>query len=1436
MASRSRLAGIARKAAWGLLALVVLVVVSVYVLARTDWGRARLLPVLESGASRYIDGELHIARLEGSLLRGATLHGVTIVRNGQTVLSIERVEGQYSLRNLLSSAILLDDIILVSPRFTVTQYPDEWRAEGIRIPKGDPNEPSGGTVTLRRVEIVDGQIAVRPEGQAYDLAGVQAEVSVAVTDEINVGVERFTATETLGGLVVTSLTTHVRFTDERITLDPLAFSTPTSNVEGTLAMLDDGVLDTTLRSDSVRIAELVHYAPVFEGINISPAINIRLVGPLDALRITGLINDPVAGAADVDVVLNTAGVFAARGKATLTRLDVAPLAVRPDLPTRLTGDVQFDLRNDEADRGITGTFTSTLTRSSYAEYTIDHLWTKGALTLDGLTTAFDASAYGAASTGDMSYVNATEVTTVKGRIRGANAARLPAFLDLPPLVSDVNGTYTLVADTPEVWRLESVLTASTLEGASIAEGTVANISMASDDVTYAIKGTLTDLDPKRMAPKLMDEPVEIPFESIRLSGAINVEGAGAVAAPLTDHRATFSGTLDADIDGASLRAVSLSGALASRRLTMTAEGAASGTWDRLTQLEGIGIEPNGSFKLSVNAPDVTAEFTPAFADGDLSVSLDASKIYGLDLTSATIAATAKGGVVTFAKSHAQGPVGRLELNGTLGMAEGSESNLNYVVDIANLSLLPPDLGIVAKGQVRTEGQLTGPFTDPVARGKATVSTFAGYDISVLNADGTYEVRLPEFLTERMTGTADLIGTFIEAGGQEWPRSAIKAAFDADSADITATFEHERATIDLAGTVTMLPEDVMEVLATALTLRLPGEQWTMAEGAHSRLRIDPLRLTVDRLELAKGSERIVVAGGLSFTAPGDPARDQLKVDATSVSVAPFITTFLGEERVTGVLNGSVMVTGTLDDPLVKGSFAVTEGTADKIPFTSVGGTVSMSAGMTTVDISLDAGVRGSASVQGRVPVDTEAGGLDLTVVAALSDIGVVAPAIGYITNASGTANGTLKITGSIASPEMDGDMALTQVQFEAPETGVSYRNLNAVLRVVDSIMVVDTFTVEDEDGSVLRMNGRLDVLTRDAGGDVDLRIVAREFKLLGNQFGDLSVNLDLTGAGTVTAPQLIGAITVVRGRFEVDQLLQQFLPSTAYVAAGPVTSKPAAAADADTHAAPVPPTMFAGAALSIDVILPENVVVRGRGLQTDDGPIGLGDINLTLGGTLQVAKAPGREASLTGEVMVVRGTYDFQGRRFSIERGSRLRFRGDDYTNPTLDITATRTVSGVDVTARIQGTAASPSLTLRSDPALDEGDILALVVFNRPINQLGGGERVSLAARAGSLAAGALAGPIADSVARALDLDVFEIQTAEAGTVGATVTVGRQVSDKLFVGFKHEFGGEGANRLTFEYRLTEFLRVVTSFSPGGQPANRTARTETAGIDLIFVIRR
>jgi translocation and assembly module TamB len=279
-----------------------------------------------------------------------------------------------------------------------------------------------------------------------------------------------------------------------------------------------------------------------------------------------------------------------------------------------------------------------------------------------------------------------------------------------------------------------------------------------------------------------------------------------------------------------------------------------------------------------------------------------------------------------------------------------------------------------------------------------------------------------------------------------------------------------------------------------------------------------------------------------------------------------------------------------------------------------------------------------------------------------------------------------------------------------------------------------------------------------------------------------------------------------------------------------------AADAGDTTPAAEASAFDNASFSVTLALPDNVVVRGRDLRARSGSFGLGDINATLGGALTIAKESGESPTVRGRLAFVRGQYTFQGRRFTILRDSVLQFTGGDALNPGLDVRAERQIGGVTAEVRVTGFARSPELMLTSNPPLDQGDVLSLIVFNQTMNELGTGEKVSLAGRAGTLAARALATPLADSVMRALDFDLFEIETNDDVSTGGTVTVGRQVNDRLFVGFRQNFGTDDVSQVSFEYRINEFLRLVTSFAQGADRSRSIPRAETAGLDLFFVIRR
>jgi translocation and assembly module TamB len=245
-------------------------------------------------------------------------------------------------------------------------------------------------------------------------------------------------------------------------------------------------------------------------------------------------------------------------------------------------------------------------------------------------------------------------------------------------------------------------------------------------------------------------------------------------------------------------------------------------------------------------------------------------------------------------------------------------------------------------------------------------------------------------------------------------------------------------------------------------------------------------------------------------------------------------------------------------------------------------------------------------------------------------------------------------------------------------------------------------------------------------------------------------------------------------------------------------------------------------------------MRGRGLRTAGSMMGLGDMNVIAGGDLRIRKPPDGPLDVHGNIELIRGTYTFQGRRFDVQRGSEVRFRGAEPTNPSLDVSAERDVNGVAATVHVTGTAKRPALALTSQPPLDQAEILSLIAFGQPLGDLGQSQRLSLAERAGIMAAGAITTPLGDSIARALDLDLFEILPPSESEQLPVVAVGSQIGSRIYVGAKQEVGGDSTS-VTFEYRVARFLRLVTSFAQGALQAHTLERGETAGIDLLFVFR-
>jgi len=656
-----------------------------------------------------------------------------------------------------------------------------------------------------------------------------------------------------------------------------------------------------------------------------------------------------------------------------------------------------------------------------------------------------------------------------------------------------------------------------------------------------------------------------------------------------------------------------------------------------------------------------------------------------------------------------------------------------------------------------------------------------------------------------------------------------------------------------------------------------------DGTH--IAHDGAVVRIDRLALVNGQQRIDVDGTIGVDAA---TASSLRVGAAQVDLAE-VERIVGAEsrRIAGLLNATATVTGTRARPQVQSDFTIVNGGVQGITYDRLGGKAGYGDDRVTLDVTLREHSGAELTARGTlptalfadpatVPASAANAPVDLAVTSTPISLGLVQGLTQAVTQVEGTAQIDMRVTGTARDPLFSGTVNVDSGALVVSATGAHYAGMIARLRFEPSQMVIDQLRVLDNNNDPLDATGQLG-LHRTKVGAVELSIQSKEFAVLENRYGQLDVDTNLRVTGELLKPKVTGDITIHTGRLQVDTLLRELVGgpyateaslempdvgvSEAAVpavrsasAAQPQPELPQpevpklqpeetpAAAPREIDAPEVKLGLWSAMDLNVRVQIPNNLILRGRNIRTSNTGFGLGNVNVTVGGDLRVIKPPSGSVVLVGVVNTVRGTYDFQGRRFDILRDGRIAFQGSTRVNPVLDVTAERVIqpSGIEARIRIEGTARNPRLSFSSDPPLDESDILALIVFNRPLNDLQSGEQSSLAHMAGSAAAGFIVTPIAESIGRALNLDLFEVQTTnDTGATAGVVTVGEQVGESLFVKLRQQFGNQPISEFILEYELTKFLRLQGSIAEGegvGQASRLlTRRVEHSGIDLIFHFR-
>jgi translocation and assembly module TamB len=365
---------------------------------------------------------------------------------------------------------------------------------------------------------------------------------------------------------------------------------------------------------------------------------------------------------------------------------------------------------------------------------------------------------------------------------------------------------------------------------------------------------------------------------------------------------------------------------------------------------------------------------------------------------------------------------------------------------------------------------------------------------------------------------------------------------------------------------------------------------------------------------------------------------------------------------------------------------------------------------------------------------------------------------------------LELNGTLGSPAVEGDVLLQEGELRIPMLGVQLTGVTGTMGFMGRRLELD---LSGGSGTgQIRAAGQFD-FSREPW-QAGLSLSGTEVDLLNRRMITLTADPDLELILGPSGGSLEGRVVVSKALIEVEKIDRSTSESSDVVFVDELSDSSSWPFNYD-----------------IDVVLGDQVQVIGHGLTA------------RLEGQLNVASNTTNIAVGKGRLDIVDGSFSVYGSPLNIARG-RLSFNGGPVDNPGLDIRASKNVEeagfgteGVEVGVNVIGSAADFEMELFAVPSMQDADILAYILLDKPLSREGDESAglVSAAAEAIGLGKGT---KLLSDVSSMLPVDDIRVE-GRMESQETSLVVGKNLSEELSVSYDYNlFKNAGSFRVRYQF--------------------------------------
>jgi autotransporter translocation and assembly factor TamB len=753
------------------------------------------------------------------------------------------------------------------------------------------------------------------------------------------------------------------------------------------------------------------------------------------------------------------------------------------------------------------------------------------------------------------------------------------------------------------------------------------------------------------------------------------------------------------------------------------------------------------------------------------------------------------------------------------------------------------------GRIHAAGTLSGSLGNLSAEGRVDVEDFVFRGVRASRGGADFAVAALGTATPdvRVDGAFDDVA----AAGMEFEHFSVDGEYRGTrygEGRVSVTAQQDDATDYRADVEFMLSLERNELYLADAALRFDTVTWQTTRPG--MIRWSDAGIDVESIELASDDGgRILADGRLPVEGTGD-----LRVAADNVEFAQVMSLLQQDGTSAGRLDFDIHLAGTLENPVMEGTAALTGATVSGEDAPDVRATFSYAGLELTGSAELTEDGRLLAIADARLPIDLRLAGdvsrrllpgeISLDIRADSLPLEAFPVITDQVEDVRGNVAGDITVRGTFDSLILGGVVNLDLGSLRVVPLDVHFRDVAGTLTLDGSTLTVDS--IAGTSGGPFRITGQIDLASL-AEPVFDLEIEATNALFIDTDDIRLRADADIDVRGPVDALVITGEAHARSGMWRIPELAEMGTSRVVNLDEPETFARVDTTFVAERAALVTRPRVLRNLRVDVGLTVDRDVWLRSSEANVEIyTPPEVGPVRFRMNGADGLA--------LDGTINADRGEYEFMSRRFVLTRGAVI-FTGEPELNPILQVAAEHEVrmpgrEAFQIRVVLSGTLRDLSIALESSaqPPIAQTDLLAYLAFGRDASSLLYQQGSALSGEGGS--AGALVGNVAGlatqqlaavaleaavkeveaGAMRDLGLDVFRITPADLPSElftgrytdilqGTEIEAGRYISPRLFVAAQAR---TGLNRpgLRAEYWTPSGFQWRASWQPRFLPTEPT----------------